>query len=223
MRKKLFIQAAVKVSAGALLIGLLLFLPAGTLRYPHGWRLIGVLFVPMSLAGVVMLAVCPELLRKRLQMKEKEAEQSLVVKLSGMMFVVGFVLAGLDFRFRWTILPDAVSWAATVVFLLGYALYAEVLRENVWLSRVVEVQEGQTVIDTGLYGVIRHPMYAATLLLFPAMPLILGSGVSFVCFLAYPLIITKRIRNEEAVLEAELAGYAEYKQRVRYRLIPFVW
>ena len=182
-----------------------------------------VLFVPMFFAGIVMMFKNPELLKKRLNAKEKEDEQSLVIKLSGLMFLAGFIVAGLDFRFGWLPLPKGVSIGAAVVFLVAYALYAEVLRENTYLSRTIEVQEGQKVIDSGLYGIVRHPMYAVTLLLFLAMPLVLGSLISFAVFLAYPFIIAKRIKNEEAFLEKELDGYAEYKNKVKYRLIPFVW
>lgn len=223
MTKKLFLQALAKFSCGVIAIGVLLFLPAGTFRWRNGWLLMGILFVPMFCAGIVMMLKNPELLKKRLNAKEKQTEQQLVIKLSGLMFAAGFIAAGLDFRFRWTTPPLWLSWAASAVFLLAYLLYAEVLRENTYLSRTVEVQENQKVIDTGLYGIVRHPMYSATLLLFLSMPLVLGSVVSFVIFLAYPVIIVKRIRNEENVLEAELEGYAEYKKKVRYRLIPFIW
>ncbi len=213
----------VKFLSGVILLGVLLFLPAGTLDYPAAWLLIGILFLPMLFAGIVLMLKNPELLRKRLKAKEQQAEQALVIKLSGLMFVLGFVLAGLNFRFRWIVLPDWVSWAASAVFLLSYLLYAEVLRENTYLSRTIEVQEDQRVIDTGLYGVVRHPMYSATILLFLSMPLVLGSILSFVVFLAYPAILARRIRNEEEVLERELNGYAEYKKKVTYRVIPFVW
>lgn len=223
MTKKLFLQALAKFSCGIIAIGVLLFLPAGTLRWFNGWLFMGILFIPMFFAGIVMMIKNPELLKKRLNAKEKQTEQQLVVKLSGLMFIAGFIAAGLDFRFRWIMPPKWLSWAAAAVFMLSYLLYAEVLRENTYLSRTVEVQENQKVIDTGLYGIVRHPMYSVTLLLFLSMPLVLGSVVSFVIFLAYPLIIAKRIRNEEKVLEAELAGYAEYKRKVRYRLIPFIW
>lgn len=223
MSWKLFVEAIVKFVMGVLLVGLLLFLPAGTIAYPNGWLLMGILFVPMFLAGLVMMAVNPQLLRSRLNAKEKQREQSLVVKLSGLMFLVGFVLAGLDFRFGWLPLPKPVSWVAAGMFLLAYLLYAEVMRENTYLSRTIEVQEGQKVIDTGLYGIVRHPMYSVTLLLFLSIPLVLGSLISFLVFLVYPLIIAKRIRNEEQVLEQELAGYREYKEKVRYRMIPFIW
>ena len=223
MTKELFFQAIFKFLAGAALLFLLIFLPAGTLDYWNAWLLMGILFVPMFLAGIVMMCKNPDLLRKRLNAKEKEAEQSLVIKLSGLMFLLGFVTAGLDFRFQWIVLPAWVSWSAAVVFLLAYLLFAEVLRENTYLSRTVEVQENQTVIDTGLYGIIRHPMYGATIFLFLSMPLVLGSLISFVVFLMYPTIISKRIRNEEKVLEDGLTGYAEYKMKVKYKVIPFLW
>ena len=223
MSAKLFLSAILKFTAGVILVGALIFLPAGTLHYPQGWLLMGILFVPMFLAGLVMMAKNPNLLRSRLDAKEKEREQSLVVKLSGLMFLVGFILAGLSFRFGWLMLPKWVSIVGAVLFLSSYALYAEVLRENTWLSRTIGVQEGQTVVSTGLYGVVRHPMYAVTLVLFLSMPLVLGSGLAFVVFLAYPAIIAKRIRNEEAVLARDLPGYTEYLKKVRWRLIPFVW
>ena len=223
MNKKLFISAIAKFLSGLLLLGLLLFLPAGTLAWPDGWLLMGILFVPMFFAGLVMLAKSPELLRRRLNAKEEQTEQKQVIALSGLMFLAAFVLAGLNFRFGWVLLPRWIVWTAAALFLLGYLLYAEVLRENVWLSRTVEVQEDQKVIDTGLYGVVRHPMYAVTVLLFLSMPLVLGSPLSFAVMLGYLPIIAKRIRNEEAVLEQGLAGYREYKQRVKYRLIPGIW
>ena len=223
MSAKLFLSAILKFTAGVILVGVLIFLPAGTLHYSQGWLLMGILFVPMFLAGLVMMAKNPNLLRSRLDAKEKEREQSLVVKLSGLMFLVGFILAGLSFRFGWLMLPKWVSIVGAVLFLSSYALYAEVLRENTWLSRTIGVQEGQTVVSTGLYGVVRHPMYAVTLVLFLSMPLVLGSGLAFVVFLAYPAIIAKRIRNEEEVLARDLPGYTEYLKKVRWRLIPFVW
>ncbi len=223
MNKKLFLQAIIKFLSGILLVGLLVFLPAGTFSFFQGWLFIGILFVPMFIAGIVMMAKNPKLLESRLNAKEKQADQSLVVKLSGLMFLVGFIVAGLDFRFGWFPLPKGVSVGAAVVFLIAYVLYAEVLRENTYLSRTIEVQENQKVIDTGLYGIVRHPMYFATVLLFLVMPLVLGSLISFVIFLAYPFIIAKRIKGEEQFLERELAGYKEYKEKVKYRLIPFVW
>ena len=223
MNAKLFQQAVVKFLGGLLTVGLLLFLPAGTFAWWQGWLLIGILFVPMFIAGLVMMQKSPDLLRKRLDVREKESEQKAVIALSGLMFLTAFIAAGLNFRFQWIVLPAWMSWAAAAVFLLAYALYAEVLRENVWLSRTVEVQEHQQVIDTGLYGVVRHPMYMTTLLLFLAMPLVLGSPLSFVIMLAYIPIIARRIRNEEQVLEEGLAGYREYKERIRDKVIPFVW
>lgn len=223
MTKSLFFSAVAKFTLGVVLIGALLFLPAGTLHYPQGWLLMGILFIPMFLAGLVMMASNPNLLRSRLNAKEKQREQSLVVKLSGLMFLTGFILAGLSFRFGWWMLPRWVSILGAVLFLISYALYAEVLRENTWLSRTIEVQEGQTVVSTGLYGIVRHPMYAVTLVLFLSMPLVLGSAPAFVVFLAYPAIIARRIRNEEEVLARELPGYAEYKQKVKWRLLPFIW
>lgn len=219
----LFFQAVLKFVLGAAAVGILLFLPAGTLAYWNAWLLMGILFVPMFFAGIGLMVKNPELLKKRLNAKERQAEQALVVKLSGLMFVLGFVLAGLSFRFGWMLLPDPVSWAGTGVFLASYLLYGEVLRENTYLSRTIEVQKGQKVIDTGLYGIVRHPMYSATILLFLSMPLVLGSILSFAVFLLYPLILAKRIRNEEAVLEKELEGYLAYQKKVRYRLVPFVW
>ena len=223
MNIKLFLSAVTKFAAGVVLIGALIFLPAWTLDYPQGWLLMGILFVPMFIAGLVMMAKNPSLLQSRLNAKEKEREQSLVVKLSGLMFLVGFVLAGLSFRFGWLMLPRWVSILGAVLFLMSYVLYAEVLRENTWLSRTIEVQEGQQVVSDGLYGVVRHPMYAVTLVLFLSMPLVLGSALAFAVFLAHPAIIAKRIRNEEEVLTRDLKGYAEYKQKVKWRLIPFIW
>ena len=223
MDAKLFSQAIVKFLSGVLIVGLLLFLPAGTFGYWQGWLLMGILFIPMFIAGLIMMRKSPDLLRKRLDAKEQQSEQKAVIGFSALMFLAAFIVAGLNFRFGWIMLSAWVSWAAAAVFLLAYALYAEVLRENVWLSRTVEVQENQQVIDTGLYGVVRHPMYMTTLLLFLAMPLVLGSVLSFVITLAYIPIIAKRIRNEEKVLESGLAGYTAYKERVKYKVIPFVW
>ena len=222
MNMKLFGRAIVKFLGGVLLLGGLLFLPAGTLRWRQGWLLMGILFVPMFAAGLVMMKKAPGLLEKRLNAREAQGEQREVILLSGLLFLAAFIVAGLNYRFRWIPLPEWVSWAAAGVFLLGYALYAEVLRENVWLSRTVEVQRDQKVVDTGLYGVVRHPMYMSTLLLFLSMPLVLGSALSFVVMLAYIPIIARRIRNEEQVLESGLAGYAEYKRKGRCRLVPRV-
>ena len=223
MDKKLFSQALVKYFSGLLLAGLLLFLPAGTLGYWQAWLLIGILFVPMFIAGLIMMKKSPELLRKRLNVKEEQNEQKMVILFSGLLFLAVFVIAGLNFRFGWIVLPAAVSYAAAAVFLAGYALYAEVLKENEYLSRTIEVQEGQKVVDTGLYGVVRHPMYMTTILLFLSMPLVLGSLISFLLMLLYLPIIAARIKNEEKVLEEGLEGYADYKKRVRWRMIPFIW
>lgn len=223
MNKKLFLQAIIKYLFGILLVGLLVFFPAGTVHFFQGWLFMGILFVPMFIAGIVMMVKNPKLLESRLNAKEKQMDQSMVVKLSGLMFLAGFIVAGLDFRFGWLTLPKGVSIGAAIVFLIAYVLYAEVLRENTYLSRTIEVQENQKVIDTGLYGIVRHPMYFATVLLFLAMPLVLGSLLSFVIFLVYPFLVAKRIKGEEAFLEQELAGYKEYKEKVRYRLIPFIW
>ena len=223
MNSKLFLQAMAKFFSGLLLCGALLFLSAGTFSYWRGWLFIGVLFAPMLIAGIVMMFKNPELLKKRLNAKEKQQEQKLVLLGSGLMFLACFVLAGLNVRFNWFVLPAWVSIAAAAVFIGGYILYAEVMRENAYLSRTVEVQEDQTVIDTGLYGVVRHPMYLSTLLLFLSMPLMLGSVFSFAVMLFYIPLIAVRIKNEEQVLEAELAGYAEYKTRVKYRILPFLW
>ncbi len=223
MTKKLFLSAILKFTLGVLLVGLLVFLPAGTLNFPNGWLFMGVLFIPMFIAGIVMMVKNPALLKSRLDAKEKDGEQSLVVKLSGLMFLIGFIIAGLDFRFSWCTLPKWVSPLAAVLFLIAYGIYAEVLRENTYLSRTIEVQENQKVIDTGLYSLVRHPMYSATLLLFMSMPLVLGSVYSFIIFLAYPILIIKRLKNEEEFLEKELQGYREYKEKVKYRLIPFIW
>ena len=223
MNTKLLLQAIIKYMGGLLFVGLILFLPAGTLAYRQAWLFIGILFIPMLIMGLFLILRSPELLRKRLDAKEEQSEQKTVIALSGLMFLVAFVVAGLNYRFGWIMLPNWVSYASAAVFLFAYGLYAEVLRENVWLSRTVEVQESQKVIDTGLYGVVRHPMYMSTLLLFLSMPLVLGSVISFVILLAYIPIIAKRIRNEEKVLESGLEGYTEYKKRVRYKVIPYVW
>ena len=223
MTAKLFIQALTKFSLGVVLIGLLIFVPAGTMDFAYGWLFMGILFIPMFLAGVVMMLKNPELLEKRLNAKEKQKDQSMVVKLSGLMFLCGFIVAGLGVRFEWYMLPPETVMIFAVLFLMAYVLYAEVLRENTYLSRTIEVQENQKVIDTGLYGIVRHPMYSATLLLFLSMPLVLGSVYSFLIFWVYPFIMAKRIKGEEEFLEKELLGYREYKQKVKYRLLPFIW
>ena len=223
MKNNLFLQALKKIIAGFVAIGVLLFLPAGTLYYWNAWLFVAVLFVPMLFLGVMMLFKSPKLLEKRLDAKEKVNEQKWVVALSGIMFVAAFVVAGLNFRFSWHSLPDYVIWIGVVFFLLSYLIYAEVMRENAFLSRTIEIQENQKVIDTGLYGIVRHPMYSATLILFLSIPLILGSVISFAIMLAYIPIIAVRMNSEEQVLEEGLRGYKEYKQRARYKVIPFVW
>ena len=223
MTIKLFFQALLKFLAGILLIALMVFLPAGTLSYVQGWLFMGVLFIPMFFIGILLMIKSPDLLKRRLNAKEAEKKQDLVVKFSGLMFLVGFIIAGLDFRFGWIPIPQGVSYGAAILFLAAYALYGEVMRENAYLSRTIEVCEGQKVVDTGLYGIVRHPMYSATLLLFLSIPLVLGSLIALPVFLAYPLLLIVRIQNEEAFLEKELAGYSAYKQKVKYRLIPFIW
>ena len=223
MDKKLFTAALTKYALGVVLVALILFVPAGTLRWWQGWLFMAILFVPMFVAGLVMMAKAPDLLRKRLDAKEDEQEQRAVVALSALMFLAAFVVAGLTVRFGWPLFPAWVSWVGAVLFLAAYALYAEVLRENAYLSRTIEVQEGQHVVDTGLYGIVRHPMYAVTLLLFLSMPVVLGSPFALIVMLAYPAIIAKRIRNEEQVLSAGLDGYVDYMERVRWRLVPFIW
>lgn len=223
MKNKLSLQALTKTIMGFVFICVLLFLPAGTFHYWNAWLFMAVLFVPMIILGIVMLFKSPDLLKKRLDSKEKEGEQKWVVALSGIMFMAAFVVAALNFRFSWHSLPDCVIWISVAMFLLSYLMYAEVIRENAFLSRTIEVQENQKVIDTGLYGIVRHPMYSATIILFLSIPLILGSLISFFIMLAYIPIIAIRINNEERVLEKGLKGYKEYKQKVRYKLIPFVW
>ena len=223
MDKRLFIQAMTKFLGGVVLVSLLLFLSAGSLRYWQAWLLIGILFVPMLMAGLVMMGRNPDLLRKRLDAREKESEQKTVVALSGLLFIASFAVAGLNWRFQWWVLPNWTVWVAAGLFLLSYLLYAEVLRENTYLSRTIEVQENQKVIDTGLYGIVRHPMYMASTVLFLAMPLVLASPISFFIMLGYLPVIAKRIRNEEKVLEEGLEGYSEYKKKVKYRILPLIW
>lgn len=220
---KLLAEALMKFGCGVLLVGLLIFLPAGTLSYANGWLFMAVLFVPMLIAGFVMLFKSPDFLAKRLDAKEKQAAQKGVLAFAGLMFIGGFVVAGLDHRFDWSNMPRGVVIAGVVVFLLSYLLYAEVMRENVYLSRTIQVQEGQKVVSTGLYGIIRHPMYTTTIFLFLAIPVILGSWYALVIFAFYPAIIIARLKDEEELLTRELDGYAEYKQKVKYRLFPFVW
>ena len=220
---KLLIEALTKFACGLLMVALLIFLPAGTLFYTHGWLFVGLLFVPMLIAGLVMLKKSPEFLKKRLDAKEKQGTQKGVVAFSGLMFIVGFVVAGLDFRFGWSHMPAWVTIIASVLFLVAYALYAEVMRENAYLSRTIKVEEGQTVVNTGLYGIVRHPMYAVTILLFLMIPLVLGSWYALIAFAVYPILIVVRLKAEEELLTKELPGYAEYKQKVKYRIIPFIW
>ena len=223
MDKKLFFQAIIKFLLGLIIVGLLIFIPAGTINYWNGWLFIGLLFIPMFIAGIVLCFKNPELLRKRLNAKEKQNEQKEVVLSSGIMFLLGFILAGLNFKYCWIVLPNTVVIISSILFVIAYILYAEVLRENTYLSRTIEVQENQKVIDKGLYGIVRHPMYAVTIVLFLTIPLILGSIISFVIFLAYPFLIAKRIKNEEQVLEKELEGYTKYKKKVKYKMFPYVW
>ena len=220
---KLLVNALIKFSCGLLLVGLLLFLPAGTFCYPYGWFFVGLLFIPMLIAGIIMFIKNPAFLAKRLDAKEKQAAQKGVLAFSGLMFIAGFVVAGLDFRFGWSEMPLWVTVTASALFLIAYLLYAEVMRENAYLSRTVKVEQGQTVVDTGLYGIVRHPMYAVTILLFLMIPVILGSWYALIAFAFYPAIIVVRLKDEEELLSRELAGYEDYKKKVKYRLIPFVW
>ena len=223
MNIKLFLQAIIKFLLGVLIIGILLFIPAGTIEYWNAWLFMGLLFIPMFIVGIIMMIKNPDLLRKRLNAKENEKTQKIVIAISGIMFILGFVCAGLNFRYSWITLPNIVIIISSIVFVIAYILYGEVLRENAYLSRTIEVQENQKVIDTGLYRIVRHPMYAVTLLLFLSIPLILGSIISFFIFLIYPIIIAKRIKNEKEVLEKNLEGYKEYKNKIKYKMIPFIW
>ena len=223
MNIKLFLKAIIKYFFGVILVGILLFLPAGTFNYMNAWLFMGLLFIPMFIAGIILMIKNPMLLKSRLDVKEKEKEQKQVILYSGLMFLIGFIIAGLNYRFSWIILPNIIVVISTILFIISYILYAEILRENTYLSRTIEVQKNQKVIDTGFYSIVRHPMYSITIILFLTMPLILGSIISFVIFLIYPFIISKRIKNEEEVLERELKGYKEYKKKVKYKLIPFIW
>ena len=223
MNIKLFIQAIIKYIFGVLIVGSLLFIPANSFEYWNGWLFMGLLFIPMFVAGIILMIKNPELLRKRLNAKEKESEQKQVILFSAVMFLLGFIIAGLNYRYKWIELPNSVTIISSILFVIAYVLYAEVLRENTYLSRTIEVQENQKVIDTGLYGIVRHPMYAITILLFLTIPLILGSITSFIIFLIYPIIIAKRIKNEEKVLVRDLKGYKEYKNKVKYKIIPLIW
>ncbi|MBQ8999696.1 MAG: isoprenylcysteine carboxylmethyltransferase family protein [Clostridium sp.] len=223
MDKKLFIQAITKFILGFIIIALLLFLPAGTLNYWNAWLFICILFVPMFIVGIILMIKNPNLLRKRLNAKEKESEQEMLLLLGGVMFICGFIVSGLNYRLNWIILPKRIVFIATLIFISTYILYGEVLRENMYLSRIIEIQEDQKVIDTGLYSIVRHPMYSSTILLFLSIPLILGSLLSFLIFMLYPIIIANRIKNEEQVLEQGLKGYSEYKKKVKYKVVPFIW
>ena len=223
MNKKLFANGILKFLSGIVLVGLPLFFSAGSFVYWNAWLFMGILFIPMFIAGLILMKKNPYLLERRLDVKEKQSEQKTVIALSGIMFLSGFIVAGLDYRFQWIKLPNWLVIVGAVIFLIAYGLYSEVLRENTYLSRTIEVQENQKVIDTGLYGIVRHPMYAVTLILFLSMPIVLGSVIAFIIFLTYPFIIAGRIKNEEKVLEEGLAGYKEYKQKVKYRLVPFIW
>ena len=223
MDKKLFIQAITKFILGFIIIALLLFLPAGTLNYWNAWLFICILFVPMFIVGIILMIKNSNLLRKRLNAKEKESEQEMLLLLGGVMFICGFIVSGLNYRLNWIILPKRIVFIATLIFISTYILYGEVLRENMYLSRIIEIQEDQKVIDTGLYSIVRHPMYSSTILLFLSIPLILGSLLSFLIFMLYPIIIANRIKNEEQVLEQGLKGYSEYKKKVKYKVVPFIW
>lgn len=223
MNKKLFFEAIFKFLLGVVLIGILIFVPAGTFDYINGWIFMGVLFIPMFIVGIILMVKNPKLLASRLNAKEKQKAQGSIIKLSGLMFIVGFILAGLDYRFKWIELMDLITYIAIVIFLLSYIMFAFVLKQNTYLARTIKVEEGQKVISSGLYGIVRHPMYTATIFLFLAMPLILGSLISFFVFLFYPILIIFRILNEEKVLEKELDGYIDYKKKVKYRIIPFIW
>ena len=223
MTKKLLLQALIKFFSGLIIVGMLLFLPAGSFKYLNAWLFIGLLFIPMFIAGIILMFVNPDLLKRRLDAKEKEKEQKGVILGSGVMFFLGFIIAGLNYRYSWTSISNTIVIISSILFLISYIIYGEVLRENAYLSRTIEVQNDQKVIDTGLYGIVRHPMYAVTILLFLTMPLILGSVISFIIFLIYPIIISKRIKNEEAFLEKNLKGYIEYKKKVKYKIIPYVW
>ncbi len=223
MNKELFFKAVSKFILGVLLVGLLLFIPAGSLEYWNAWVFMGILFIPMFIGSIILLFKNPMLLKLRLDAREKESEQKQVILLSGLMFLTGFIVAGLNYRFSWIVIPDIVVIISIISFIISYILYAEVLRENTFLSRTIGVQKNQKVIDTGFYSIVRHPMYSITLIMFLSMPLILGSIISFIIFLIYPFIIVKRIKNEEKVLEKDLDGYKEYKKRVKYKLIPFIW
>ena len=223
MNKKLFFKAIIRYILGVVLVSVLLFVPAGTLKFWNAWLFMGMLFIPMFIAGIILMFKNPMLLKSRLDVKEQEQEQKYVILYSGLMFLFGFIIAGLNYRFSWIKIPNIIVIISSIIFLISYILYAEVLRENTYLSRTIKVQKDQKVVDTGFYGIVRHPMYTITIILFLTIPLMLGSIISFIIFLIYPFIISKRISNEEKVLEKELIGYIEYKKKVKYKLIPFIW
>ena len=223
MNKKLFIEALIKYFFGVLLVGLLLFLPAGSFNYLGGWLFMGLLFIPMFIVGVILMIYNPELLRRRLNAKEKESEQKDVIAISGIMFLLGFILAGLNYRFNWIVLPSIVMIIGAIIFIISYILYGIILKQNEYLLRTIEVEENQKLVDTGFYSIVRHPMYSITILLFLSMPFVLGSLISFFIFLVYPFLMVKRINNEEKVLEKDLKGYKEYQKKVKYKLIPYIW
>ena len=223
MNKNLFLKAIIRYILGVVLVGILLFVPAGTLKFWNAWLFMGILFIPMFIAGIILMFKNPMLLKSRLDVKEQEQEQKYVILYSGLMFLFGFIIAGLNYRFSWIKIPNNIVIISSIIFLISYILYAEVLRENTYLSRTIKVQNNQKVVDTGFYGIVRHPMYTITIILFLTIPLMLGSIISFIIFLIYPFIISKRISNEEKVLEKELIGYIEYKKKVKYKLIPFIW
>ena len=223
MNKKLFFKAIIRYVLGVVLVSVLLFVPAGTLKFWNAWLFMGMLFIPMFIAGIILMFKNPMLLKSRLDVKEQEQEQKYVILYSGLMFLFGFIIAGLNYRFSWIKIPNIIVIISSIIFLISYILYAEVLRENTYLSRTIKVQKDQKVVDTGFYGIVRHPMYTITIILFLTIPLMLGSIISFIIFLIYPFIISKRISNEEKVLEKELKGYIEYKKKVKYKLIPFIW
>lgn len=223
MNTKLLLNAFIKFLFGLVIIGLLLFIPAGTLHFWNAWLFIALLFIPMLILGIILGIKSPNTLEKRLNSKEKETQQKHIIGLSALTFIGGFIVASLDFKFGWSNLPLWIIVIASILQLIAYGLYAEVIRENAYISRTVEVQENQKVVDTGLYGIVRHPMYSATILLFLSIPIVLGSIFSFCIFLIYPILIVKRIKNEEMVLEKGLDGYSDYKKRVKYRIIPFIW
>ena len=223
MNVKLLVKALVRFIFGVVICAVLLFVPVGTLNYPNAWLFLALLFIPIFLEGVILFIKNPDLLEKRMNLKEKQKVQKKVIGFTALIFILGFVVTSLDFKYGWSEMTKYEIIEASILFLFGYGMYMEVIRENKFLSRTIEVQEGQKVIDTGLYAMVRHPMYLASILMFLAMPLVLGSKIGFLIFALYPFALVKRIKNEEEVLEKELDGYTEYKKKVKYRLIPYVW